>query len=206
MEWLFRISRFSRSVQFNQHWLVFPSEGSVLKPCDTDTENLIQYLYLLISSLCSCELPLFQSWVSAACMPSCPLDGEEVQNWMSVTGDSVPYSSPPLSVHVMCQDSAHPAQPQAWFTWASSSNQTPDLDSLLEEACVRCFNLLKLMSAEGKETHHKAGKCRSFFCIPDMASSTDQAAAQYWFDRTFASVMSPNDFCTANKAKIWKPK
>lgn len=64
---------------------------------------------------------------------------------MSVTGDSVPYSSPPLSVHVMCQDSAHPAQPQAWFTWASSSNQTPDLDSLLEEACVRCFNLLKLM-------------------------------------------------------------
>ena len=50
-------------------------------------------------SLCSYELPLFKSWVSAACVPSCPLDGEEVQNWMSVAGDSVPYSSPPLSVH-----------------------------------------------------------------------------------------------------------
>lgn len=49
MEWLFRIGGFPRSVQFNQYWLVFPSEGSVLKPCDTDTENLIQYLYLLIS-------------------------------------------------------------------------------------------------------------------------------------------------------------
>ena len=49
MEWLFWIGRFPHSVQFNQYWLVFSSEGSVLKPCDTDTENLIQYLYLLIS-------------------------------------------------------------------------------------------------------------------------------------------------------------
>ena len=55
---------------------------------------------------------------------------------MSVTGNSVPHSSPPLSVHLMCQDSAHPAQPQALRGAAHENRVLCPKDTALGAASV----------------------------------------------------------------------
>lgn len=81
--------------------------------------------------------------------------------------------------------SAHVTRPQSWgyvglkFLCAENSNPTPDCESHFRGSPCWYFNLIKLIRAKGKETYHKTRKGRSFFCVPGLASSVDQAAMQY---------------------------
>lgn len=122
----------------------------------------------------------------------CPL-ALRFQVEYSITWDSIPVFAPHL--YILCLLSSITPVPmehshKLGLHGPKILTQLQTLRVSLEEACVRCFDLIKLMRAKGKETYHKAHRRRSFFCIPDVASSTEQAAMQYWLDRTSTSAMS----------------
>lgn len=56
--------------------------------------------------------------------------------------------------------------------------QLQTLRVILEEACVQCFNLIKLVRAKGMKAILKQVNVEASF-VPGVASSTDQAAMRY---------------------------
>lgn len=65
--------------------------------------------------------------------------------------------------------------------------QLQTLRVILEEACVQCFNLIKLVRAKGMKAILKQVNVEASF-VPGVASSTDQAAMRYWCDRASTSI------------------
>lgn len=130
-----------------------PSAASVLKiPRDTDTEHSIQDLYLLISAAFAGTLLPPESRIGGW-RAVYPLDTEEIRDGMFHNSGRHPCILPTPS-HLLSSITTAPTEhgPKLGFRGPEILTQLRTVRVILEEACVRCFNLIRLRRAEGKET------------------------------------------------------
>lgn len=135
---------------------------------------MIQDLYLLISAAFAGALLPPESRIGGR-RAVCPLDMEEIRDGMFHNSGRHPCVLPTPS-RLLSSITTAPTEhgPKLGFRGPEILTQLRTVRVISEEACVRCFNLIRLRRAEGKDPYREAGKRRSFFCIPGVASSTDQ--------------------------------
>lgn len=142
MEWLFRIGRWPHSVQFKQCWLFFLVKRKFwggkkwywCRKLDTVFVSFNQ------CSLCSYVLLLLKSWISTVCVPSVLDIWFEIK--YSIIWDNVPKLSFIALPFVSCQQLSWQCPCSSATSWGYvglTSNWTPDLRVILEEACVAVF-------------------------------------------------------------------